>query len=134
MERDTFDDREPSSDADPRVGLAYDRTHLANERTFAAWLRTGLSVAAGGIVVARLVPEPARDSLFALGLGVAFVLLGIGIIAYGAREFERTSHHLRGIHSAAVAVRPRNAYILTAVIAVLLLAVLGFLWTHRGTT
>ena len=84
-------------------------------------------------MVARLVPEPARDSMVALGLGIAFVVLGIGIIAYGAHEFQRTSSHLAGIHSAATAVRPRNVYILTAVIAVLLLAVLGFLWTHRGT-
>jgi uncharacterized membrane protein YidH (DUF202 family) len=51
--------------------LAYDRTHLANERTYAAWLRTGLSVAAGGIAVAHLVPEPSRDSLMALGLGAS---------------------------------------------------------------
>jgi len=66
--------------------LAYDRTHLSNHRTFAAWLRTGLSVAAGGIAVAHLVPEPSRDSIEALTLGAAFVLLGVAIMAYGAQQ------------------------------------------------
>ena len=116
-----------------RDALAYDRTHLANERTFAAWLRTGLSVAAGGIAVAHLVPEPARDSWVALLLGAAFVLLGVGVVAYGARQFARVSAELcrdSGRHSP---VRPRMAYALTGVIAVLLLAVLLFLWSHRGT-
>lgn len=118
---------------DPRIELAYDRTHLANERTLAAWLRTGLSVAAGGIAIARLVPEPARDSILALGLGAAFVIFGIGIIAYGARQFERTTNRLAAKSPWRVGVRPRSAYVLTGVLALLLLVVLWFLWTHRGT-
>lgn len=112
--------------------LAYDRTHLANERTFAAWLRTGLSVAAGGIAVAHLVPEPSRDSLASLALGAAFVLVGVGVMAYGARQFARLAHDLArgGVRDARAT--PRAVYVLTAVIGALLLAVLVFLWTHQG--
>lgn len=116
-----------------QLHLAYDRTHLANERTFAAWLRTGLSVAAGGIVVARLVPEPARNSWFALLIGAAFVTLGISVIGYGAREFARVGAALSresGRHSPASA---HAAYALTVIIGALLLTVLVFLWSHRGT-
>ena len=85
-----------STAADVRDALACDRTRLANASTCAAWLRPGLSVAAGGIAVAHLVPEPARDS--------------------GWRSPAPTR-----------AVRGR-----TGLIGVLLLAVLRFLWTHRG--
>lgn len=117
---------------DPRDELAYDRTHLANERTYAAWLRTGLSVSAGGVAVARLVPEPARGSLVSLLLGGAFVLLGVMIMAYGARAFARTAERLCRESNRPLPTTPRQAYGLTAIIAVLLVAVLIFLWTHRG--
>ena len=122
-------DRMPLSTSDR---LAYDRTHLANERTYAAWLRTGLSVAAGGIAVAHLVPEPSRDSLVALALGAAFVLTGAGVMAYGARRFARVTRQLAEGSGEPAIVSPRAAYLLTAAVAVLLLAVLWFLWTHQG--
>jgi putative membrane protein len=116
-----------------RDALAYDRTHLANERTFAAWLRTGLSVAAGGIAVAHLVPEPARDSWVALLLGGAFVVLGVAVIAYGARQFARVAAELGRDSGRRSPAAPRAVFALTGVIGVLLLAVLLFLWSHRGT-
>jgi putative membrane protein len=117
---------------DVQLRLAYDRTHLANERTFAAWLRTGLSVSAGGIAVAHLVPEPSRNSLVALALGATFVLLGVGILVYGARQFAQTSATLRRDSGASSPVTPRVVYLLTSCISLLLLAVLLFLWTHQG--
>jgi putative membrane protein len=114
--------------------LAYDRTHLANERTYAAWLRTGLSVAAGGIAVAHLVPEPSRDSLMALGLGASFVVLGVGVMGYGARQFAMMTSALSEENPRPAPMSGRAVYILTALISVLLLAVLIFLWSHRGRT
>lgn len=115
-----------------RDDLAYDRTQLASERTYAAWLRTGLSVAAGGIAVARLVPEPSRGGGIALALGIVFVLLGIAIVAYGAREFAATTIRLCAERDRPLPIRPRTIYLLTGFIALLLVAVLLFLWTHRG--
>jgi putative membrane protein len=59
---------------DTATMLAASRTHLANERTFAAWLRTGLSVAAAGIAVARI---PGREPSWAsLALGLTVIFLG----------------------------------------------------------
>ena len=112
--------------------LAYDRTDLAVERTYAAWLRTGLSVAAGGIVIARLVPAPERGSMVALALGGTFVVLGIALIAYGARHFATVTERLARARARPHAATSRAAYALTVVVAALLLAVLIFLWTHRG--
>ena len=118
--------------ADVQRQLAYDRTHLANERTFAAWLRTGLSIAAGGIAVAHVVPEPARDSWVALLLGATFVVLGIAVIGHGAREFTRVSAELQRESGRQSPAPGRSVYALTTLVGVLLLAVLLFLWSHRG--
>lgn len=89
-------------------------------------------MAAGGIAVAHLVPEPSRDSLAALVLGAAFVLTGAGIMAYGARRFDRVTRQLAEGSGEPALVSPRAAYLLTSAVAVLLLAVLWFLWTHQG--
>jgi putative membrane protein len=112
--------------------LAYDRTLLANERTFAAWLRTGLSVAAGGIAVAHLVPEPSRDSLVALALGAVFVSLGIAIMAYGAHQAAQVASRLARARNEPPPRSARAQYLVTALVSVLLALVLLFLWTHQG--
>ena len=107
------------------------RTHLADEGTFAARRRTGPSFGAGGIAVAQVVPEPARDSGVVLLPDAAFVLLGVAVVAYGARQFARVAGELgRGSRRRGPA-GPGVVYALTGVIAVLLLAVLLFLWSHR---
>lgn len=85
---------------DAQLRLAYDRTHLANERTYAAWLMTGLAVAAGGIAVAHLVPEPSQDSKSALVLGASFVLLRAAVMIVGARQLARMAHALANHASA----------------------------------
>ncbi len=108
--------------------LAYDRTFLANERTYAAWLRTGLAIAAGGIVVARLIDSDPRTSVMALVLGAAFVCCGIGVMAYGAREFTRTTARLSRESGRAAPLPARLPWLLTAIIAALLGAVLAMMW------
>lgn len=115
-----------------QLRLAYDRTRLANERTYAAWLRTGLSVAAGGIAVAHLVPEPARNSRVALLLGAMFVGLGVVVMGYGARHFARVSRALDAESGRPSREPERLMYPLTAAVGALLLAVLYFLWSHQG--
>lgn len=61
------------------------RTHLANERTFLAWLRTGLSLVAVGLGAASFLPLDIFPGfpyvrLFSISLvvaGVATILLGV---------------------------------------------------------
>lgn len=70
-------------DADSRA-----RTHLANERTFLAWLRTGLSLVALGIAVAHFLdPERLAFLSFALVLGVVLVSSGTLLAAAGGWRF-----------------------------------------------
>lgn len=60
---------------DPRtVGTEPDyRFTLANERTFLAWIRTSLALAAGGLGVIQLLPDlPGRE---VLGIGLLVLAL-----------------------------------------------------------
>jgi putative membrane protein len=75
QEQDQF-----TGDDSPKV-----RSHLANERTFLAWTRTGVGMMAFGFLVARLRFEvgkngtSAKDALQAEWVGVLFA--GAGIVA-----------------------------------------------------
>ncbi len=75
----------PRFDADSRA-----RTHLANERTFLAWLRTGLSVLALGLGAAQflendLVPGVPVTAIFASFLATA----GVTLTAIGGAHYVR---------------------------------------------
>lgn len=111
--------------------LAYDRTYLANERTYAAWLRTGLAIAAGGIAIAHLVPDPFTQSIFALAIGACFVVLGVAVMWYGAHQFVSIAREIAEETGRPVSGTPRIAFLLTLVIAALLLVVLLFLWLQQ---
>jgi putative membrane protein len=61
------------------------RTFLANERTYLAWWRTGLTALAAALAVGRIVPEVARTTRWPYEiLGGAYALLGVVVIVYGA--------------------------------------------------
>ena len=81
--------------------------HAANERTFLAWIRTGLAVAAFGFFLIRLnifldaagggsIPHLAAEDAGAVVpvatryAGLAMVAIGIAIIARSGFAFERT--------------------------------------------
>jgi putative membrane protein len=114
----------PVQPSDAQRQLAYERTHLANERTFAAWLRTGLSVAALGIVIVRLLPGTERASGYVFALGVFFVAAGVALIAYGAWRFASVQHRLSGAEGVPRHTGPIFVAAMSTVISLLLLAVL----------
>jgi putative membrane protein len=68
-----------------QIGKAGD--HLANERTFLAWIRTSISIIVFGFVVAkfgitlreflRMQRESQQESGWSLGIGVTFMAMGI---------------------------------------------------------
>jgi putative membrane protein len=81
--------------------------HAANERTFLAWIRTGLAVAAFGFFLIKLnvfveaggdgsIPNlPAQDAGAVAAVatryaGLAMVAIGIAIMARSSFAFERT--------------------------------------------
>lgn len=108
------------------AGDATRRTHLANERTYLAWWRTGLGCLAAGVGVGRVLPEITDgDTTLALVAGILFALLGVILIAYGYVRYRRVDVAIR----AGVYARPDDRFIIavTAVGIVLALLVLAIL-------
>jgi len=60
------------------------RTQLANERTYLAWWRTGLTSFAVSFGAGRLVPELAGGPSWPFEIiGIAFAIVGITFMTYG---------------------------------------------------
>lgn len=78
---------------DEQLADASRRTRLANERTFLAWLRGGLTSIAVGVGAGAVVPGVATVTRWPfIVLGVGFGLFGILLMVYGVvrqREVER---------------------------------------------
>src|SRR5579872_3222173 len=81
-----------ASEKVPKRKIPEDRLateHLANERTFLAWVRTSIAVISLGFVMARFIPE-LRQPRVGLGgpnpplNGGPYIPMGIGIMAFGA--------------------------------------------------
>jgi putative membrane protein len=67
------------------------RTHLANERTFLAWLRTGLSLVAVGLATAQFLGRAGTDDFpVATVLAVLLVAGGTVMSAVGGWRFVRS--------------------------------------------
>jgi putative membrane protein len=78
-----------------RVGETPDyRFSLANERTFLAWLRTGLALIAGGLAVAQFLPPLAVPHLRE-GLAIALLLLGAACALRAVDHWVRTERAIR---------------------------------------
>lgn len=66
------------------AGDATRRTRLANERTYLAWWRTGLTAFAVSLGSGKLVPALTDVSRWPyVVVGVGFALLGVAFVAYG---------------------------------------------------
>lgn len=68
------------------------RDHLANERTFLAWLRTGAAGMSVGVGIARFVDD--GDSGHALLAGLILVVAGAVGVAYGTRRYRRVARQI----------------------------------------
>lgn len=69
------------------AGDATRRTRLANERTYLAWWRTGLTSFAVSLATGKLVPELSDGPSWSYTiLGVVFALLGSFFIIYALRR------------------------------------------------
>lgn len=64
------------------------RTHLANERTFLAWLRTGLSLVALGLATAQFLERVGPGNIdVATPLAVLLIVGGTAMTVVGGRRF-----------------------------------------------
>ena len=68
------------------------RDHLANERTFLAWLRTGIAIVVLGLVLGRLALAFPSSSTTALNvtLGATVIIAGVLVFATGLVQYHRT--------------------------------------------
>ena len=85
-----------TSDPEPDPAIdATRRTFLAEERTFLAWLRSGLAAIAVCLAVGRLLPAllDADQGVYRV-LGVGYGLLGIFLMVYGAIRQRVVERHL----------------------------------------
>jgi putative membrane protein len=79
-----------------QAGDATRRTYLANERTYLAWWRTGVTALAASVAVGRVVPSLTHQTRWPYAiLGVGFALTGIGTIAYGLRRQREVDESVR---------------------------------------
>ena len=80
---------------DAGVGVTPDyRFSLANERTFLAWIRTGLALIGGGLAVAAFVPELRLTGLRDL-LAAGLVLLGAVVAVRAVDHWARSERAMR---------------------------------------
>jgi putative membrane protein len=70
------------------------RFSLANERTLLAWLRTALAIVAGGVLVARYIPE-AGIPYGPLVLGLLMVVFGSALSLLGGRYYRLNEEAMR---------------------------------------
>ena len=95
------------------AGDATRRTRLANERTYLAWWRTGLTAFAVSLASGKLVPALTEESRWPyVAVGIGFALLGLAFVGYGFRrmrevdaaiargEYERPDERFMGILAA----------------------------------
>src|ERR1022692_5144346 len=84
------------------IGKASD--HLANERTFLAWIRTSISIIVFGFVVAkfgitlreflRMQGNGERQSGMSLAIGVGFIVMGIFMSLVSLVRYRTTMNRL----------------------------------------
>jgi putative membrane protein len=94
----------------------YDRIahHLANERTYLAWLRTGLATMGFGVVIAKLkhvVKAADADAISSLQVdqvGAVLAMTGLLIVIMAARRYFVAQKHIEKGH-----YQPANALVMT---------------------
>lgn len=88
-----MDSAPPGGGRFDEAGDATRRTRLANERTYLAWWRTGLTAYAVSIATGKLVPEVTAGAAWPYtALGVAFAVLGSFCVFYAYKRQREVEH------------------------------------------
>jgi len=81
--------------SEPDVVDATRRTRLANERTYLAWLRSGLTALAVAIGAGKIVPSVADVEQWPFELlGAGFAVLAVIFVVVGVRRYVRVERSL----------------------------------------
>lgn len=105
------------------------RFSLANERTFLAWLRTGLALLGGGFAVDQFLPDLRWGVRVALALG----LLAAGMLCAlrAVNHWVRVELAMRRGEDLPVSRFPAVLGLLVAVVALVMVVVVLFGWAGR---
>lgn len=130
---------------EPRASLHDDKKateHLANERTFLAWVRTSIAIISLGFVVAKFDvwmrdlagtgSEPsvlARNPHASLFIGIAMMLIGAVFTALAARRYHKVG---RDIERGQVGADRGLVAFVTAIVVVLALAMIACMVVSAG--
>lgn len=111
-----------------RTEWAYERSLLANDRTFSAWIRTGLATIAVGFGVTRLLQE-VEPAWLVLSIGALFVVVGGGILLMGYWSHRRMLRWLsEDRHLAETRSRKVVGWIVGVITVALILGAGASLW------
>ncbi|MCL4380616.1 DUF202 domain-containing protein [Candidatus Dependentiae bacterium] len=78
------------------VALAEERTLLAAERTFSAWIRTALAAMAGGLAILRLITfKTELHRLIAHIMGEMLIVWALLLLIVAAMEYKKTVAQLQ---------------------------------------
>jgi putative membrane protein len=120
--------------SEPGIDEAQDatrRTRLANERTYLAWWRTGLTTIAVSLAAGKLVPELSSGAAWPFqALGVAFAAVGVLFIAYAYVRQKRVEDALARGGYAPFEARAGLAF--TAIGVLLGIATIAVVVIHPG--
>jgi len=74
------------------------RDHLANERTFLAWVRTGIALLGFGVLIAKLrfLEIAPTAGIRSTRLGLAFACVGVLTLLLAAWHYDRTRRMIDG--------------------------------------
>ena len=92
------------------------RTQLANERTFLAWWRSGLTALGVSVAVGRVVPALTDDSRWPYAVvGVGYAVLGLAMVVYGTLRQREVD---QGIQRGEFVVAERRLLVVFTVLSV----------------
>jgi putative membrane protein len=105
------------------------RTRLANERTYLAWWRSGLTALAVSFGVGRLVPDVGNQTAWPFeAVGAGFAVLGIAFMVYAQVRQRVVEEALRSGRFAPIDSRVALSFTIAGVVlgaATLILVVAG---------
>jgi putative membrane protein len=116
-----------STNNDQKYNMSTVTDHMANERTYLAWVRTGIAVMALGFVVAKfgiiikeLVPNSSNvSSPFSASIGIVLVLSGGFMQVMALRSFIRNKGSIES-----GTFKPSSSAVVVSGILILMIAVL----------
>ena len=111
-----------------RTELAEDRTLLANERTFAGWMRTSLAAVGIGVGFSALFQRMEPDWV-PKAIATVFLLIGIAVSVAAERRACAVKERLS--ETVVVSARSMNLKLITWTMAAATLALIAAIWLVR---